>query len=67
VALQEAAGQAKEHGIREVTPELIERVKANIRDAWKKVLSVVSTHGAVSKGSVPTDWPAMGWKFSSCA
>jgi predicted small metal-binding protein len=27
-----AAEHAKEHGIREVTPELIERVKANIRD-----------------------------------
>jgi hypothetical protein len=24
---------AKEHGIRDVTPELMERVKANIRDA----------------------------------
>jgi predicted small metal-binding protein len=31
--LQKAAEHAKEHGIREVTPELIERVKANIRDA----------------------------------
>ena len=30
--LQKAAEHAKEHGIREVTPELIERVKANIRD-----------------------------------
>ena len=31
--LRKAAEHAKEHGIREVTPELIERVKANIRDA----------------------------------
>ena len=31
--LPKAAEHAKEHGIREVTPELIERVKANIRDA----------------------------------
>ena len=31
--LTKAAEHAKEHGIREVTPELIERVKANIRDA----------------------------------
>jgi predicted small metal-binding protein len=29
---QKATEHAKEHGIREVTPELIERVKANIRD-----------------------------------
>ena len=31
--MQKAAEHAKEHGIRQVTPELIERVKANIRDA----------------------------------
>jgi predicted small metal-binding protein len=31
--MRNAAEHAKEHGIREVTPELIERVKANIRDA----------------------------------
>jgi predicted small metal-binding protein len=31
--LQKAAEHAKEHGIREVTPELIAHVKANIRDA----------------------------------
>jgi len=31
--LQKAAEHAKEHGIREVTPELVELVKANIRDA----------------------------------
>jgi predicted small metal-binding protein len=31
--LQKAAEHAKQHGIRQVTPELIERVKANIRDA----------------------------------
>jgi predicted small metal-binding protein len=31
--LRKAGEHAKEHGIREVTPELIERVKANIRDA----------------------------------
>ncbi|HEY7164854.1 MAG TPA: DUF1059 domain-containing protein [Candidatus Binatia bacterium] len=31
--LQKAAEHAKEHNIRQVTPELIERVKANIRDA----------------------------------
>jgi len=30
--LQRAGVHAQEHGIREVTPELIERVKANIRD-----------------------------------
>ena len=30
--LQKAAEHAKEHGIREVTPELIQRVKANIRN-----------------------------------
>jgi predicted small metal-binding protein len=30
--LQQAGVHAQEHGIREVTPELIERVKANIRD-----------------------------------
>jgi len=31
--LQKAGEHAREPGIREVTPELIERVKANIRDA----------------------------------
>ena len=31
--LKEAAEYAKEHGIREVTPELIASVKAHIRDA----------------------------------
>jgi predicted small metal-binding protein len=31
--LQKAAEHAKEHNIRQVTPELIERVKASIRDA----------------------------------
>ncbi len=31
--LEKAAEHAKEHGIREVTPELMERVKASIRDA----------------------------------
>jgi predicted small metal-binding protein len=31
--LQKAAEHAKEHGISEVTPQLIEFVKANIRDA----------------------------------
>jgi len=31
--LQKAGEHAKEHGIREVTPELMERVKANIQDA----------------------------------
>ena len=30
--LQKAAEHAKDHGIRQVTPELIELVKANIRD-----------------------------------
>lgn len=30
--LQKVAVHAKEHGISEVTPELIERVKANIHD-----------------------------------
>jgi predicted small metal-binding protein len=30
--LQKAAEHAQEHGIRQVTPELMERVKANIRD-----------------------------------
>ena len=31
--LQKAGEHAQEHGIRQVTPELIELVKANIRDA----------------------------------
>jgi predicted small metal-binding protein len=31
--LKQAAEHAKEHGIREVTPELLKLVKANIRDA----------------------------------
>ena len=31
--LQKAAEHAKEHGIREVTPELMALVKANIHDA----------------------------------
>ncbi len=31
--LRQAAEHAKEHGIREVTPQLIALVKANIRDA----------------------------------
>ena len=31
--LTNAAEHAKEHGIRDVTPELMARVKANIRDA----------------------------------
>ena len=31
--LKQAAEHAKEHGIREVTPELIELVKSHIRDA----------------------------------
>jgi len=30
--LQKAAEHAKEHGIREVTPELMQRVKASIRN-----------------------------------
>jgi len=30
--LQKTADHAKKHGIRQVTPELMERVKANIRD-----------------------------------
>jgi predicted small metal-binding protein len=30
--LKKAGEHAKEHGIREVTPELIAKVKANIRD-----------------------------------
>ena len=33
IILQKVAEHAKEHGIREVTPELIDRVKANIHDA----------------------------------
>jgi predicted small metal-binding protein len=32
-AFRNAAEHAQQHGIREVTPELMERVKANIRDA----------------------------------
>ena len=32
-ALTKAAEQAQEHGIRAVTPALMQRVKANIRDA----------------------------------
>jgi predicted small metal-binding protein len=31
--LKQAAEHAKEHGIREITPELLARVKANIREA----------------------------------
>lgn len=31
--LRKAAEHAKEHGIRDMTPELMERVKANIREA----------------------------------
>jgi len=31
--LKKAAEHAKEHGIREVTPELLARVKANVRNA----------------------------------
>ena len=31
--MRNAAEHAKEHGIRDVTPELMERVKTNIRDA----------------------------------
>ena len=31
--LRKAAEHAKEHGIQEVTPELMERVKAHIHDA----------------------------------
>jgi predicted small metal-binding protein len=31
--LQKAGEHAQEHGIREITPELMERVKANIQDA----------------------------------
>ncbi len=46
---QRAAEHAREHGIRDVTPELIVRVKANIRDAWRGALSVASTRGADEK------------------
>ena len=31
--LQKAGEHAKEHGIRDVTPELLARVRANIREA----------------------------------
>jgi predicted small metal-binding protein len=31
--LKKAAQHAQEHGIKQVTPELMERVKANIRNA----------------------------------
>jgi predicted small metal-binding protein len=31
--LKKAAQHAQEHGIKQVTPELLERVKANIRNA----------------------------------
>ena len=31
--LTKAAEHAKEHGIREITPELMQKVKANIRNA----------------------------------
>ena len=31
--LQKASEHAKEHGIREMTPEMIKRAKASIRDA----------------------------------
>jgi predicted small metal-binding protein len=31
--MQKAAEHAKEHGIRQMTPEMMQKVKANIRDA----------------------------------
>jgi predicted small metal-binding protein len=31
--LQKAAEHAKQHGIRQMTPEMMQKVKANIRDA----------------------------------
>jgi predicted small metal-binding protein len=31
--LQKAAEHAKEHGNRQMTPEMMEKVKANVRDA----------------------------------
>jgi predicted small metal-binding protein len=31
--MQKAAEHAKQHGIRQMTPELMEKVKANIREA----------------------------------
>jgi len=31
--IQKAAEHAKQHGIRQMTPELMEKVKANIREA----------------------------------
>ena len=31
--IQKASEHAKQHGIRQMTPELMEKVKANIRDA----------------------------------
>ena len=31
--LQKAAEHAKQHGIREMTPEMMQKVKANVRDA----------------------------------
>jgi predicted small metal-binding protein len=31
--LQKAAEHAKEHGIRQMTPEMMQKVRANIRDA----------------------------------
>jgi predicted small metal-binding protein len=31
--LKKAAAHAVEHGIRDVTPQLVERIKANIREA----------------------------------
>jgi hypothetical protein len=42
VIFQKAAEYDREHGIREVTPELTERVKANIHAAWRELLSIAA-------------------------
>jgi predicted small metal-binding protein len=46
--IKKTAEHAKKHGIREVTPELIERVKSNIRGAYLKFL-----FGALTRGAAP--------------
>jgi predicted small metal-binding protein len=46
--LTQAAEHAKEYGIRDVTPELMARVKANIRDAQPRCDSPPRVHASPS-------------------
>jgi predicted small metal-binding protein len=43
-----AVEHAKEHGIRQVTPELMERVKAKIRDARLRLSPTLCVHASRS-------------------